>query len=770
MNKQPIHIQTSSTSDTRTVLSDASTNSVQHSPPKTFIAKNVVIKSDSLQMDVELNGRWQPMRLAIKNGSAAPSRIELAHVTVANNGQTLTLNTPEQSIQVKAANELMALVNLLKGLHPSTSLQQNVSVIHTPNPQLQFKKLGINLAINPALSEILKNESKLVANIQAAPQKVTFTLLNQFKDPLLTGAISKQKFTELLASNKVTPFILVDKQDIQVKFSQSQQSFTLTNTKVETSNITSTAKWQQASITKHSQGINIAAIPQKHALTLAQPIKSQFSDIQPLPNNSSISNTHKPMSDNTLGYNKPLVNITFQDIKDAVKSALNNLIAKPFESLNQKNQTTTTMNTDSNIAKNSQHHQKLPTTLDTTLVLRSASRTEQAPIVHLLSRLSTVIQSLSMQSPLMATEKLSSLVLSTNNAYDSRTDWSALKHSIVKPTAAPLLNFPNELPPSRMHYEQLSYTPKLPIERALLKTILGLEKQPSPAYKDLPTTQILTQKIDAISHFKSSDSVDLTRLVHNAFNRMIDEKNISAPKILHELQPHFTQFSRTPIRETHGQSSNNYTQALDKLLVTLLAAPKATQGFSEDIQLERLHSLLKTLSPEFKGVQSKQLLQNLPQLNSQLLDDLIKINNAHQTNLVPSPSATKFDSDAQLLLSLFMPMKLPPECKQTELQIGQYKKKAKENMPEKTVWFIRLNFDYAQQGKISAHAELMDKALECELLGTTAQVCNLAAPHIDGLRRKLSAHGLQVSEIVLNENAEQVDAFFDSHAIVNIQV
>jgi len=155
------------------------------------------------------------------------------------------------------------------------------------------------------------------------------------------------------------------------------------------------------------------------------------------------------------------------------------------------------------------------------------------------------------------------------------------------------------------------------------------------------------------------------------------------------------------------------------------------------------------------------------------MSELVQLNNSLQQNMVQSVNISQNQnqtSDTQLLVSLFLPTKLPDNCQQTHLQIGNYKKPAKGNLPDKTVWYIRLNFDFASTGKLSVQAELMDKSLECQLTGNSSQVCAIAAPHLDTLRRKLSAHGLQVGDIELTEDSEKADLFFTQHAIVNIQV
>ncbi|TMO63302.1 flagellar hook-length control protein FliK [Pseudoalteromonas aurantia] len=747
MNKQPISIQPSSTSDTRAALSDAGTKSELNLSTQTFTARNIVIKPNSLQMEVELNGRWQPLRLAINNGNTVPIRIEEALITIHNNGQSLTLKTPEQNVQIKAANALLSLLTLLKNQHPSTNIQHHVSVTEKPHPQLHFNKLGMSLSINPVLAQVLKNESKLVAGIQADAHKISFTLFNQFEDKLLAGTISKHKVIDSLSAQKQMPLMLVDKQSVQIKFTESQQPLKLSDALVNAQPSKAGNKWFPVEISKQTQGVKLSQVPQSHLLALSHPVKRQFSDVTTQPT-TTIQNVDSVRLETTLNYTKPLLNISLDDIKLAVKTALIKWATLPFSGPNNPKLTSATPKSTATFTP------QLINQVGRPMVLQSAQHPAQPPIVQLLSQLTQVLQ-----DPILAKSSLSDKEVGQTNP------------TLLKVLTSPLIavqetnlsaNTPRQKPLS-----EAPYVPKRPIERLLLSTLLAVK--PSNQSNTAVNSDI-SPKIEALFNYRNSNSIDLTRLVNNAFSRMISEENTNSEKVLQELQPQLGQLLSSQPKTTIKATAANFTQALDKLLVTLIAAPKAVQGYSEDAKLERLHTLLKTLTPEFKSVQPKQMLQNLPLLQSQLVDDLIQVNNASHVNLPANPNAAKFDSDTQLLLSLFLPMKLPSECKQTELQIGQYKRKAKENMPEKTVWFIRLNFDYANQGKISAHAELMDKSLDIQLLASTVQARQLAAPHIDGLRRKLSEHGLQVSEIALSENAEQVELFFNSHSIVNIQI
>jgi hypothetical protein len=115
-------------------------------------------------------------------------------------------------------------------------------------------------------------------------------------------------------------------------------------------------------------------------------------------------------------------------------------------------------------------------------------------------------------------------------------------------------------------------------------------------------------------------------------------------------------------------------------------------------------------------------------------------------------------------------MKLPPEAAQTEITLGQYKKPSGDKLAGKNVWFVRLNFDYAQLGQLQITAELMDKALDCQLFASSQEVTAMAHPHLDNLRSKLAKHGLQVGDLTLKQGDASHQAFYKSHAIINIKV
>lgn len=733
-------MQTSSTSDTRAVLNDVSANSDLLNATKTFVAKNIVIKSDSLQMEVELNGRWQTMRISIHDGAATPIRLSEAQVTLNQNAHRLDIKTPEHRVTIKAADELFSLLRLLKEIPPSSSQVADVIVIPDTIPKLHFKQLGLDLVINPNLAKLLQMEPKLVAKLTASAKHITFTLLNQFEDKLFNGTISNQKIADILSKTPASPTMCIGKHDVKIKFIAQQHPLTVKASQNSEGGDKQNMVWMPATINKQLSGVVISSITQQHSLRLAQPIKSQFSGVSLIqPPQSQESNP----SQQTLAYHKPLFKITLQDIRSAVKAALTHWSSLPFTNKGLEYTRSSTTTPNSVPALHGFISPVSPLMSNISPLLRT-----QHPVMQLAENMSSIVKaplSLMSHSP-----NMQPMIALTSNALNVPP-----KNASVTPVS---------------NYSTAQHSALLPIEKMLLRPFFELRKPSSTEKNVIDPNVYMTQKTASLSQYKHNDSVDLTRLVHNAFKRMVSDENISAAKVSQELQPQLAQMISISHAQPNIQKNDNFLQAIDKLLVTLLAAPKAIEGENEEIQIQRLQTLLKVLTPEFKSVQPKQLLQHLPQLNSQLLDDLIQVNNIQQNNISQNSINNKSDNDALLLINLFMPMKLPAPCKQTELTIGNYQKKAKEHMPEKTVWFIRLNFDYAEQGRLSAHTELMDKALDCQLLASTRQICQLATPHIDGLRRKLSGHGLQIGEITLIENAEQADTFFHSHAIVNIKV
>lgn len=305
--------------------------------------------------------------------------------------------------------------------------------------------------------------------------------------------------------------------------------------------------------------------------------------------------------------------------------------------------------------------------------------------------------------------------------------------------------------------------PIRPIEAALIAKLL-----PLPESKPLVSTPLpvqLTEKLVALSEQNSSSSVDLNRLVNQAFNRMISSQNMHPTTIEREL---LSILRPTALPSQTQQAS--FSQGLEQLAVASLAAPIINQAptsisFNNQTGLD---ALLQVLVPNFKAVNGSKLLEQLQQPAIQAMAAEVSQLKHTLTQVQTTPINQQQDNSA--LAQFFLPMKLPPETGQTEISLGQYKKPSKNKLEAKNVWFVRLNFDYAQLGKLQITAEVMDKAVDCQLLASSQEVTALAHPHLETLRHKLASHGLNVGELNLQQGVSNHQAFYKSHAIINIKV
>ena len=305
--------------------------------------------------------------------------------------------------------------------------------------------------------------------------------------------------------------------------------------------------------------------------------------------------------------------------------------------------------------------------------------------------------------------------------------------------------------------------PIRPIEAALISKLLPLPESKPVASIPLPVQ--LTEKLVALSEQDTSSSVDLNRLVNQAFNRMISSQNMHPTTIEREL---LSILRPTALPSQTQQAS--FSQGLEQLAVATLAAPIINQAptnlsFNNQTGLD---ALLQVLVPNFKAVNGSKLLEQLQQPAMQAM--AAEASQLKNTLAQVQTTPINQQQDNSALAQFFLPMKLPPDTGQTEISLGQYKKPSKNKLEAKNVWFVRLNFDYAQLGKLQITAEVMDKAVDCQLLASSQEVTALAHPHLETLRHKLAGHGLNVGELNLQQGTSSHQAFYKSHAIINIKV
>ncbi len=924
MNELPITKLNSVSPESISTLSEANKRALYDSIEQSFLAKNISIKSDSITMDIEINERWQTVRLAIEPQS---QKLELAEAIVKldETGLKLALQTPKQGLLIKASEQLLSLLNFLKGDSIGPNITTHAEIKNT-SASLQLPKFDINLAINPSLAKILSAEPKLIAKLSANTAQVLLTISDRFGEQLLKQPIAKNKITQSLTNSFPSMVLNFSEKAPKIQHPATKAALSLRNIETLSAYIQDKS-WRAASPTSTMHGLEISEKPKQYAIQLKHSAKSMLKQATKLERPTQV----EPLKSG-FNYDKPLLNVSFKDVKQAVRTALQNIIAAPFMLIGEKNsKNTVSSNVDTAAVVN--HLLTLnKTSAAQTLIYPEAKNLKSEPIVQLFSQIRQTIAftpQFTIKTPLKVPEHLSTTSLFSQenlkatpkaSITSSVSDPNKLpSESMHSPKQEPSLQQPKakqvniEIDPNKVQMasqgkiipkeaiqktplssevnsnkglsspflgdknvnksEQLQ-TPKTTInqintrsttsassdlqsavsklhnkagkEQINVKSGAASETQSSMQNNMSPITQqskivakktntiqqslspqskimndsnqvklpsqnelsiiknhyvplgslekllikpfiseqqidkteklvseVSSKQINKLSRFKDEKSTDLTRLVHQAFSRMIDEKQHSSAQIANELNlPNPLASAATQSNINTNLQNSSLLNNVEKLLLTFLSAPKMMQNENNDSSTQaKFDALLKTLQPNFKAQNIGQLQQNIPNLNSPLMSELVQLNNSLQQNMVQSANLNQNQSsDTQLLVSLFLPTKLPDNCKQTHLQVGNYKKPAKGNLPEKTVWYIRLNFDYSSLGKLSVQAELMDKSLECQLIGNSSQVCAIAAPHLDTLRRKLSAHGLQVGDIELTEDSEKAELFFSQHAIVNIQV
>ena len=305
-----------------------------------------------------------------------------------------------------------------------------------------------------------------------------------------------------------------------------------------------------------------------------------------------------------------------------------------------------------------------------------------------------------------------------------------------------------------------------PIEAKILTPLLKLPPSHNSTHKLTEEKISLSSQIADIQVKATKQTPDLNALVNQAFNRMVSSSNVSPTavqrEILATLQPHSL---------THDTLQSSFTKGLEQLAVSILAAPIINQSVTPITFDSKtgIDALLQVLMPTFKaGKASSKILEQLQQSQVQALaGELTQVKNTLTQVSVSTPNQ---QPESNPLAQFLLPMKLPPEAAQTEITLGQYKKPSADKLEPKNVWFVRLNFDYADLGQLQITAELMDKSLDCQLLASSQEVSAIAHPHLDNLRSKLAKHGLQVAELNLKRGEATHAAFYKSHAIINIKV
>ena len=795
------------------------TNELPQLPSEVLAAKNIQFSKDSITLDVFIDKHWQTLRLGTTSTPQNLQKIVSANIQISPDGKQLNISPNSTTLTLNQPVQLQRLLNYVSTGTEVQSQPMDVQVAVSPSPKLVIDKLNASIAINKDVAQLLTTEQPLKVVVSTTNKGAQINVINRFADTVHSQPLSQTKLTNLLAALLPSAQLQVTPKLAILTHPQKSGSFTtpitnqqlaeLPNTpikvnlvnqadklfiKTDTNNIKVTLNnsfskpFNELLLAQKSNAPEVAVsasnIKVNPLLTLNSPIKSwlqnSFSDLKTRINDAVKYFENKPFA--TISKSE-LTQLSTSPAQQKTSLAIQ-LSESPLNRVNITQSVSTALNNNtSNILP--EHFSRLPPIVQLTQLVKGSvsvwqtpanTATTYTPITNNTTSGEVASAKLSdlkasQLKPLITSEnsKPNALVnptnevvtkgLTTSSAQLAINDNNQNNTSTVNTKSITLLTEPLSNAPSRSQMLQ-------PIEAKLLSTLLKLPDATTPTDRLAYNKQLLSSQITDITDKAIKDTPDLTRLINQAFNRMVSSNNINPATIQREILA-----TLQPTQLAGDMLQSSFTKGLEQVAVSILAAPLINQSatpisFNNQTGLD---ALLQVLIPTFKmGNTGAKMLEQLQQAQVQALaSEIVHVKNTLTQVSVSTPNQ---QPDTNPLAQFLLPMRLPPEAAQTEITLGQYKKPSAGKLEDKNVWFVRLNFDYAQLGQLQITAELMDKALDCQLLASSQEVSAIAHPHLDNLRSKLAKHGLQVGELNLKRGDANNQAFYKSHAIINIKV
>ena len=795
------------------------TNELPQLPSEVLAAKNIQFSKDSITLDVFIDKHWQTLRLGTSSAPQNLQKIVSANIQISPDGKQLNISPNSTTLTLNQPVQLQRLLNYVSTGTEVQSQPMDVQVAVSPSPKLVIDKLNASIAINKDVAQLLTTEQPLKVVVSTTNKGAQINVINRFADTVHSQPLSQTKLTNLLAALLPSAQLQVTPKLAILTHPQKSGSFTtpitnqqlaeLPNTpikvnlvnqadklfiKTDTNNIKVTLNnsfskpFNELLLAQKSNAPEVAVsasnIKVNPLLTLNSPIKSwlqnSFSDLKTRINDAVKYFENKPFATTS---KSELTQLSTSPAQQKTSLAIQ-LSESPLNRVNITQSVSTALNNNtSNILP--EHFSRLPPIVQLTQLVKGSvsvwqtpanTATTYTPITNnttpdevasakpsdlKVSQLKPFITSENSKSNtlLNPTNEVVTKGLTTSSAQLAINDNNQNNTSTVNTKSITLLTEPLSNAPSRSQMLQ-------PIEAKLLSTLLKLPDATTPTDRLAYNKQLLSSQITDITNKATKDTPDLNRLINQAFNRMVSSNNINPATIQREILA-----TLQPTQLAGDMLQSSFTKGLEQVAVSILAAPLISQSvtpisFNNQTGLD---ALLQVLIPTFKmGNTGAKMLEQLQQVQVQALaSEIVHVKNTLTQVSVSTPNQ---QPDTNPLAQFLLPMRLPPEAAQTEITLGQYKKPSAGKLEDKNVWFVRLNFDYAQLGQLQITAELMDKALDCQLLASSQEVSAIAHPHLDNLRSKLAKHGLQVGELNLRRGDANNQAFYKSHAIINIKV
>lgn len=734
-----------------------------------YDVKNVSSSGSKLQLEIQINGKWEKVSLALDSINNKDIKLNDGKLIINGDGSKITLIANTNKITSPlSTQDILKILNLFvqpkaqketfidKGF--TLKANQEVSLLAKLNKNLKntlsIPSLKANIQLPPNIANQINSNSHILLNLQESNKQISAKVfLPKSTSPALELKVPIEKVTQWL---KTTPV------DLMIKNTNSANTQIKQNNNIAVVNVNiseSIPKWQNAKLITQGNTTQIKPISPPITLNLT---KSIFTSLM---NNGVKTDTDTNLNKHTKDsiHQNIVINesnkLTIQKPKD--QTTANLAISKgdnfkaPLEKIVNSFKAALSLNAKQNETRQIKLEIASPI---------SENKNKQVVETQTSKAINTTAKDLPTQTQKHQVQQAT--IKKDIKQAAKQTDVSSMKVEL-KPELEPHkgnkqinLNLINKLTTSQ------KINPDQRFEH-------HIETKQTTVPKTSPgsTAHIKTENILNIN--SDPETPNLNKLVNHAFSRMINQTNVSADKIRTEILS-----SVQPNLLNKTEKENTFNNSLQDLALTLLTSHSVSENVQSNTDLAnkqslKLDQLLQLIFPGLKLKTANVIKETNTKSGLALLQELGQIQQTvqqSQQQLIQGQSVNnQTDNLSNSILQFLLPMQLPDTVKQTEIDLGHYKKNT-QNGEGKDVWFIRLNFNFETLGQLQANAQLMDKNVDCTFSSLNQSLIDKAQPYIQMLKQRLIEHGLSVGKMAIELTSERTKDNYKAHSIINIKV
>lgn len=691
-------------------------------PTHVLTAKNIQFFKDTITMDVFMDKHWQTIRLGITSHPET-GKIPSADIRLNQDGKTLVISPHNATLSINESSQLQRFLNFLTSGNDIKNTPITAHVILTPTAKLVIEKLNVNIAINKQIANMLVTEAPIKVMFIAHNKGAQLHVVNQFFDTVYSQTLNQEKLTSFLAANLPHGKLHAT---AQLAILNPQSKTGIINIPLNKQQLASLPRIPtDVNLNSHAGKLHIKTLNKNLTIGLNNSFSKTFNKIQ--------FSQHNASTTESISQTRSIINIE-SPIKSWLKTSLSDLKTRVIDAVKYfENKPFTTHPTASEHPPSVWSSSSKLTPLSQKLNITYAVNEQYnslPPLLRLTQQLKSSINAWQITVPKSTTHKIN---------YNEIKNLTEIKNSAN-------INL-------------------YPLEKKLLSPLLD-QYSLTPSKKNIKNNMLVSNQVNHLIDKVSNTPPELNRLVNQAFSRMLSANNLHPSIVQREIMS-----TLTPTQLPYTSLQSSFNKGLEQIALSILATPiiNQTPNAVSFNNLTGVEALLHILLPSFKmGNTSKKLIEQLQQPQVQALaNELVQIKNSVSQVLI---SPVTQQSDTHPLVQFLLPMKLPTEAAQTEITLGQYEKPANDKRSAKKVWFVRLNFDYAELGVLQISAELMGKTLNCQLIASSEKITHLAQPHLENLKSKLAKHGLKIAHLSIEQGEPNLTSLHHTHAIISIKV